>query len=124
MYKIRDRKFIGWKVRVRRQELGLSQERLAEAIGITYQQVQRYENGSSYLNTDRLQTISNVLDVPVTYFFEEPIGEKIKIMERGNTYLSPQEKELVENLRKTENNDCQKCIFILLKFVAGKGRKP
>ena len=123
MYKIKDRKFIGTKIKNRRKDSGLTQEELAEAIGITYQQLQRYENGKSNLNTDRLQAIANVLDVPITYFFEESTGGKIKIMERDHTYLSSKEKEFVENLRKIDKTDCQKCIFFLLKHTAEKEGK-
>ena len=122
MYKIKDRKFIGLKIKDRRKDSGLTQEELAEAIGITYQQLQRYENGKSNLNTDRLQAIANVLDVPITYFFEETIGGRIKIMER-ESYISPGEKEFVENLRKIDKTDCQKCIFFLLKQAAEKEGK-
>ncbi len=123
MYKIRDRKFIGLKIKDGRKDSGLTQEELAEAIGITYQQLQRYENGKSNLNTGRLQAIANVLDVPITYFFEETTGVKIKIMEREHTYLSSKEKEFVENLRKIDKTDCQKCIFFLLKHTAEKEGK-
>lgn len=120
MYKVRDRKFIGIKIKTRRKDLSFSQERLAEEIGITYQQLQRYENGTSNLNTDRLQAIANILDVPITYFFEEPPGGKIRIMERENPYFSPQERQFVETLRKIENTECRDCMFTLVKHVAGK----
>ena len=120
MYKVRDRKFIGIKIKIRRKELSFSQEHLAEEIGITYQQLQRYENGTSNLNTDRLQAIANILDVPITYFFEEQAGGKIKIMERENPYFSPQERQFVETLRKIENTECRDCMFTLVKHVAGK----
>lgn len=120
MYRIKDRKFIGLKIRDRRKEFGLTQERLAEALGITYQQLQRYENGTSYLNTDRLQAISSALDVPLAYFFEEPDEGKIKIMDRGHTYLSSEEREFVEYLRKIENAEYKKSILIFLQLAAGK----
>lgn len=120
MYKVRDRKFIGIKIKTRRKDLSLSQERLAEEIGITYQQLQRYENGTSNLNTDRLQTIANILDVPITYFFEEQPHSKIRIMERDTPYFSPQERQFLENLRKIENTECRDCMFTLVKHVAGK----
>lgn len=123
MYRIKDRKFIGMKIKERRRELGLSQEKLAEAVGITYQQLQRYENGTSYVNTDRLQALSNVLNVLITYFFEEPGEGKIKIMERGYTYVSPEEREFVEYLRKIDNAEYKKSISIFLQLAAGKGKK-
>ena len=65
MYQIKDRKFIGIRIKRRRRELGWTQEKLAEAIGVTYQQLQRYEGGKGHLNTDRLQALSNALDIPI-----------------------------------------------------------
>lgn len=123
MYRIKDRKFIGLKIRERRKELGLTQEKLAEALGITYQQLQRYENGTSYLNTDRLQAISNALDVPIAYFFEEPGEGRIKIMDRGHPYMSPEEKEFMKYLRKIDNAEYKRSILTFLQLAAGKGKK-
>ena len=122
MYRIKDRKFIGIKIKDRRKELGLTQEELAEAIGVTYQQLQRYENGKSHLNTGRLQAISNALDVPITYFFEEPGEGKIKITESGYPYISPEEREFVKYLRKIENDEHRKGIFIFLQLAAKRGK--
>ena len=91
MYLIKDRKFIGMKIRNRRKELGLSQERLAEAIGITYQQLQRYEGGKGHLNTDRLQALTGARDVPMSYLFEETSEERIKLRE-SDWYISKEER--------------------------------
>lgn len=55
---------IGAKIRIRRKELGLSQEQLAEKVGVSYQQVQRYENGSSTLNVENVQRIAHALGIP------------------------------------------------------------
>ncbi|MCC6598036.1 MAG: helix-turn-helix transcriptional regulator [Alphaproteobacteria bacterium] len=65
---------VGQRLRVRRSLLGLSQEKLAESIGLTFQQVQKYERGTNRVSASRLYDISNVLNVPVSYFFEQ-IGE-------------------------------------------------
>lgn len=62
---------VGGRVRLRRTLLGMSQERLAEAIGLTFQQVQKYERGANRIGASRLFDLSLVLDVPVSYFFEE-----------------------------------------------------
>ena len=51
--------------------LGISQERLAEAIGLTFQQVQKYEKGMNRVSSSRLVDLANALDVSVSYFFEE-----------------------------------------------------
>src|ERR1051325_5850247 len=62
---------VGSRVRLRRTLLGMSQEKLGEAIGLTFQQVQKYERGANRIGASRLFDLSRVLDVPVSYFFEE-----------------------------------------------------
>ena len=62
---------VGGRVRLRRTLLGLSQEKLGEAIGLTFQQVQKYERGANRIGASRLWDLSRVLDVPVSYFFDE-----------------------------------------------------
>lgn len=123
MYLIKDRKFIGMKIRNRRRELGLSQERLAEAIGITYQQLQRYEGGKGHLNTDRLQALTGALDVPISYLFEETSEERIKVRE-SDRYISQEEREFVEYLREIDNEEYRKSIKVFLQLAAGKKKKP
>lgn len=61
---------IGEKVKFRRQDVGMSQERLAEILGVSYQQVQRYESGRNKISVERVQEIAQALSVPVMYFFE------------------------------------------------------
>lgn len=62
---------MGARVRLRRTLLGLSQEKLGEAIGLTFQQVQKYERGANRIGASRLYDLSKVLDVNVSYFFED-----------------------------------------------------
>jgi transcriptional regulator with XRE-family HTH domain len=61
---------VGARVRMRRKFLGLSQTDLAEALGLTFQQVQKYERGSNRVSASKLYEISNFLRAPVAYFFE------------------------------------------------------
>ena len=66
---------VGKRVRTRRMLIGLSQEKLGDALGVTFQQVQKYEKGSNRISASRLQGIARLLDVPVAYFFEDaPVG--------------------------------------------------
>ncbi len=123
MYLIKDRKFIGMKIRNRRRELGLSQERLAEAIGITYQQLQRYEGGKGHLNTDRLQALTGALNITISYLFEETSEERIKVRE-SDRYISQEEREFVEYLREIDNEEYRKSIKVFLQLAAGKKKKP
>lgn len=62
---------VGARVRLRRTLLGMSQERLGEAIGLTFQQIQKYERGANRIGASRLYDLSRVLDVPVAFFFDE-----------------------------------------------------
>jgi transcriptional regulator with XRE-family HTH domain len=62
---------VGSRVRLRRNMLGLSQEKLGEAIGLTFQQVQKYERGANRIGASRLLELSSVLGVPVSFFYDE-----------------------------------------------------
>src|SRR5438128_8365761 len=62
---------VGARLRLRRNMLGLSQEKLGEAIGLTFQQVQKYERGANRIGASRLHELSRVLDVPVSFFFDD-----------------------------------------------------
>src|SRR6201996_3571991 len=62
---------VGSRVRLRRTLLGMSQEKLGNAIGLTFQQVQKYERGANRIGASRLFDLSRVLDVPVSFFFDE-----------------------------------------------------
>ena len=66
---------VGARVRMRRFLLGMSQSKLAEQLGVTFQQVQKYEKGMSRISASRLQTIANVFDVPVSFFFENIVDQ-------------------------------------------------
>ncbi|MEW5729582.1 MAG: helix-turn-helix transcriptional regulator [Pseudomonadota bacterium] len=62
---------VGARVRLRRTLLGMSQEKLGEALGLTFQQVQKYERGANRVGASRLFDLSRVLDVPVSFFFDD-----------------------------------------------------
>ncbi|MBL4805330.1 MAG: helix-turn-helix transcriptional regulator [Alphaproteobacteria bacterium] len=62
---------VGQRIKVRRSLLGLSQEKLAESVGVTFQQIQKYERGTNRVSAGRLFELSKILDVPVNFFFEQ-----------------------------------------------------
>ena len=62
---------VGARMRQRRTLLGMSQEKLGTAVGLTFQQIQKYERGSNRIGSSRLFEFAKVLDVPVSYFFDE-----------------------------------------------------
>ncbi|MEE8214488.1 MAG: helix-turn-helix domain-containing protein [Alphaproteobacteria bacterium] len=66
---------VGARVRLRRTLLGMSQEKLGDAIGLTFQQVQKYERGANRIGSSRLFDLSRVLDVPIEFFFDEMPGD-------------------------------------------------
>lgn len=61
---------VGKRLRVRRSLMGMSQEKLSDCVGITFQQIQKYEQGANRISAGRLYQFSKILDVPVSYFFE------------------------------------------------------
>jgi transcriptional regulator with XRE-family HTH domain len=63
-------KHVGSRVRMRRMMLGMSQEKLGDALGLTFQQVQKYEKGTNRIGASRVQQIAHILQVPVSFFFE------------------------------------------------------
>lgn len=67
---------VGSRVRLRRTMQGMSQEKLGESLGITFQQIQKYEKGANRIGASRLQNISTVLNTPIAFFFEDaPSGD-------------------------------------------------
>lgn len=97
---------MGAAIRARRKELGLSQEQLAEKVGVSYQQIQRYESGYSMLNVENIQRIARSLQIPVTAFFVP--DRPPTVAEPPLPYDSPEEKILLRHFRdlatKTDRN--------------------
>ena len=85
-------KHVGSRVRMRRMMLGMSQEKLGDGLALTFQQVQKYEKGTNRIGAGRLQHISQILQVPVAFFFEGAphLGMVVDTMEVAwsTTYVS------------------------------------
>ena len=108
---------LGKKLRMRRLSLGLTQTKVAEAINVTFQQIQKYEKGTNGVSSARLMQISQFLKVPITYFYEEykdykeykseiTTSEDLNYTFLTKTFnsLSKMEKEkILQVLRNTEN---------------------
>ena len=92
---------VGSRVRLRRMMLSMSQEKLGEALGITFQQIQKYEKGTNRTGASRLQHIARVLQVPVSFFFEDapggPGGDTVTGMSEA-----PQTQHVVDFLSSAE----------------------
>jgi transcriptional regulator with XRE-family HTH domain len=95
---------VGSRVRLRRNMLSLSQEKLGEAIGLTFQQVQKYERGANRIGASRLMELSRVLDVPVSFFFDETDPVRAPAIPTGFEE-TPQEGFDSDPMRKRETQD-------------------
>ena len=125
---------VGRRIRQRRTLLGMSQEKLAEAIGLTFQQVQKYERGSNRVSSSRLFDLTHVLDVPMSYFFDEMeagvadkspsrlMGVSASKMQKAAAEPDPLAKretlELVRAYYKIAEPRVRKRVFELTKAVA------
>lgn len=78
---------VGSRIRMRRNMLGMSQEKLGESLGITFQQIQKYEKGTNRVGASRLQAIASIMEVPVAFFFEDAPGGAGLAEESQNTYV-------------------------------------
>ena len=95
---------VGQQVRKRRNALAMSQEKLGKALGLTFQQVQKYERGINRIGSSRLYQLSQILDVEITYFFEgydEPEPPLAAVAEGGADFehVSPQNPETLDLIR-------------------------
>ncbi len=101
-----DSKEIGKRIRQYRQDAGLSQEALAELVGVSFQQVQKYESGHTTLNILKLQHVSDALKVQVSDFFD---ATPVK-----NVRLTGEEDQLLQAYRKVKNSEMRDCILKLV----------
>lgn len=74
---------VGRRIRMRRIQVGMSQERLADSLGVTFQQVQKYEKGANRITMSRMRIVSQVLGVPMAYFSEGAPGEETLALAGG-----------------------------------------
>ena len=123
---------LGYKLRVRRNMLGISQERLAELLGLTFQQVQKYESGKNRISASRLFELSKILDVPIDYFFKKIESEKLSDMTYSQGFAEPgqesfisedklYDKETVNLIRiyySIEDPELRKNLFTFIKSMA------
>jgi transcriptional regulator with XRE-family HTH domain len=110
---------IGVIIRNRRKELGLSQEQLSEKVGVSYQQIQRYENGGSMLNVENVQRVAKALAIPVTLFFEESVCPTID--NDSSTTSVTDEKTLLKHFKQIENNPDRQAVIQVARRLAVKG---
>ena len=105
---------VGSRVRLRRMMLGMSQEKLGESLGITFQQIQKYEKGTNRIGASRLQHIARVLTVPVSFFFEDAPGGVATDPGPGGMAERPSASYVVDFLSSSEGIQLNKA-FIRIK---------
>jgi transcriptional regulator with XRE-family HTH domain len=125
---------VGARVRLRRNMLGLSQEKLGDALGLTFQQVQKYERGTNRISASVLHELSRILAVPVAFFFDdtdpvrapvipadfaEPTPEAVEadLLRRSETV------ELVSVYNSIGDTTVRRRLFDLAKALAGNGEQ-
>lgn len=127
---------VGARMRLRRTLLGLSQEKLGELIGLTFQQVQKYERGANRVSCSRLFDLSRALEIPISYFFEdmpeevqnlspvqmgrEPPQEDLPVGE-ADPRLRRETLELVRNYYSISDPDVRRRIYDLAKALSERG---
>ena len=100
---------VGARLRLRRNMLGLSQEKLGEAIGLTFQQVQKYERGANRIGASRLHELSRVLDVPISFFFDDT--DPVRAPATGGFAEPPAEAFESDPLRRQETIELVQAYF-------------
>lgn len=115
----RDAKYIGNLIRTARKTAGMSQMDLAEKIGVTYQQVQKYEYGKNEINVKRLFQFAKALNAPLDKIVLG--GKKMAVSEPISSYgkLSKEENELIKNFRKIKSKKTKNAYFTAMKNIAG-----
>lgn len=122
---------VGSRVRLRRTLLGMSQGKLAEAVGLTFQQIQNYENGLNRMGASRLHQFSQILDVPISFFFDD-LPEHIAGARHGTVALKTWDAErdhmarretleLVRAYYRISEPAVRKRLFDLAKSIAASG---
>src|SRR3954470_7710770 len=120
---------VGARLRLRRNMLGLSQEKLGEAIGLTFQQVQKYERGANRIAASRLHELSRVLDVPMAFFFDDtdPVRAPAMGVTKSQSEASevdllgkPEASELVRAYLAIEDTAVRQRFRGLVKVLASK----
>ena len=132
---------VGKRLRLRRTLLGMSQEKLGELLGLTFQQVQKYERGANRIGSSRLFELGQILDVPVSFFFDDlpesagpvggytipGLGEERAAFEHADEALPLDKRETLELVRayyRIADPAVRKRLFELAKALANLDGQP
>ena len=112
---------VGQRIRDKRNERGMSQTEVANALGVTFQQVQKYERGTNRVGASRLFDLSRILSVPVQYFFEGLKNQPTPIEKEDDNVIhlmKPDTVELVEAYYKVENPQVRRQILSTIRSIS------
>ena len=120
---------VGDRIRRRRRALGISQDKLAEALGLTFQQVQKYERGANRVSASKLYQVARALHAPIPYFFDGlPDPARATGVEEGEATpfvhempLTPEEREFASWLSRIESRRVRKRLLELVRTLADRG---
>ena len=110
---------VGSQIKARRKEVGLSQERLGDAMGLTFQQIQKYESGANRVGSSRLYDLSTILSKPISYFFEglEPKPSEATDPKDDDLLRRKDNIELVRAYYKIPNPAARRGVYELIKSL-------
>ncbi len=118
-------KHIGTRVRARRVMLGMSQEKLADALGLTFQQVQKYEKGVNRIGASRLLHIAGILDVSIEFFFEGLPGLRAGGFSDDSVVADfltrPESDRLVRSFLRLKDDEARRKVADLVDWLASAG---
>ena len=124
--------YVGSRLRLQRTLMGMSQEKLGNSVGLTFQQIQKYEHGLNRIGASRLYQFCKVLDVPVSFFFDEMPGDmgsqpfstsQVQKATYDEDMSRRETLELVRAYYRIDNRNTRKRIYELVKAV-GAGEIP
>lgn len=112
---------VGARVKLRRVLIGLSQGQLGEEIGLTFQQIQKYERGGNLISASMLHHIAEVLDVPVSFFFDDmPEGQRLSPAQPDDTMTRQESVELIRHYYALPET-VRRQVFTLLRTMVRHG---
>ena len=117
--------YVGSRIRMRRNMLGMSQEKLGESLGITFQQIQKYEKGTNRVGASRLQAIASVLEVSPSFFFDGSPGAEQGFAEDSQaSYVasfpaSPEGLQLNRSFARIQDPKIRRKVADLVRALAG-----
>ncbi len=119
---------VGQQVRKRRNALSMSQEKLGKALGLTFQQVQKYERGMNRIGSSRLYHLSQILDVDIPYFFEGyqspdeltalTVHEDAALFD-GSPQIDPETHEFLRSFQRIKDGGVRRRLLDLMRCLAG-----